>query len=192
MSIILKRAELYEKNIRSINIDSLSGLKNRNSYESRIENINENEGQLIYGLFDLFRLKYINDNYGHSLGDAYIKETAKILTKYWPEYKEDNNSNNPYKKNKTGHCVYRIGGDEFVLLTNNEKIELTKIKAQLAAEEVSMMNLGVDEYLPLGLNYGITIHTPESSIRKAYMAADILLSENKRKTYEKHNIERRK
>ena len=192
MSIILKRAELYERNIRSINIDSLSGLKNRNSYESRIENINENEGQLIYGLFDLFRLKYINDNYGHSLGDAYIKETAKILTKYWPEYKEDNNSNNPYKKNKTGHCVYRIGGDEFVLLTNNEKIELTKIKAQLAAEEVAMMNLGVDEYLPLGLNYGITIHTPESSIREVYMDADILLSENKRKTYEKHNIERRK
>ena len=55
-----------------------------------------------------------------------------------------------------------------------------------------MMNLGVDEYLPLGLNYGITIHTPESSIREVYMDADILLSENKRKTYEKHNIERRK
>ena len=183
LEIILKRAETYEKNVKAINIDLLTELNNRNSYETTIQNLDEKSDGLVYGLFDLFRLKYVNDNYSHELGDVYIQETAKILSKYWPKDQNDNT---------TGHCVYRIGGDEFVLLTTNESIELAKIKAALAAEEVRMINLGVAEELPLGLNYGIVEHIAGDKIKNTYVNADIIMASDKEKMYTKFNIERRK
>ena len=46
-------------------MDLLTGLDNRNSYEIRINGIDESNDNLVFGLFDLFRLKYVNDNYSH-------------------------------------------------------------------------------------------------------------------------------
>lgn len=92
---------------------------------------------------------------------------------------------------KTGHTVYRTGGDEFILLTNSEKIEMTKVKAMLAAEEVSMFDLGIDG-LPLGLNYGVVKHDWSSSIKETYEQADKAMSENKERMYETFELERRR
>ena len=192
MEIILKRAEMYEKNTTAINKDTLTGLNNRNSYENTIKQINGDNVEFVYGLFDLFRLKYVNDNYSHDLGDKYIVSVAKILNKYWPEYEVEIQDNDSHKNVKTGNCIYRVGGDEFVLISTNEAIALTKIKAALAAEEVSMLNLGTKENLPLGLNYGIVTHNPNSTIKESYVSADEIMSEDKKKMYTKYGLERRK
>ena len=191
LEIILKRAESYEHNMKAINIDLLTELDNRNSYETNIKNLDVKNDGLVYGLFDLFRLKYINDNYSHELGDIYIKETAKILHKYWPKYQIDI-VNGVEKKVNTGHCVYRIGGDEFALITTNENVEFTKIKASLAAEEVRMLNIGLEIESPLGLNYGIVKHVAGDTIKNTYVNADSIMASDKDKMYTKYNIERRK
>lgn len=188
--VILKRAEIHERNMKAINMDLLTELENRNSYEKRIQNINDSEGELVFAIFDLFRLKYVNDNYSHSLGDEYIKKAAKILKKYWPSSVK-NIVDGVEKDIKTGHTVYRTGGDEFILLTNSEKIEMTKVKAMLAAEEVSMFDLGIDG-LPLGLNYGVVKHDWSSSIKETYEQADKAMSENKERMYETFELERRR
>ena len=164
VSIIAKKAELYEKNLKLIYSDILTGLDNRNSYEERISNLKEIENNLVFGLFDLFRLKYVNDNYSHAMGD---RNCSSLF-----------------------NCLYRVGGDEFVLLSNSELIESSLDKAKQASEEVSSIDLGVK--LSLGLNYGIVYHNSSCFLENTYMNADEILSIDKKKMYKKLGLERRK
>lgn len=192
MQIILKRAASYERNIKAITTDLLTGLDNRNSYEMRLQKLNEADEQLIYGIFDLFRLKYVNDNYSHNIGDNYIKGAANILSKYWPKEKTIVDSNGIEKHLETGHCIYRIGGDEFALLSNSDDLSISNMKAQLAANEIGLIDLGIKEKCPTGLNYGVVHHIPGDYMKNTVARAEEIMHENKRKMYLKYNIERRK
>ncbi len=86
-------------------IDKLTSLKNRNAFELNINNTNAKRNLNNIGIvvIDLNKLKYVNDTLGHSYGDDYIKLVATVLK---------NTANN----NSIG---YRIGGDEFVVISNN-------------------------------------------------------------------------
>lgn len=53
--------------------------------------------------FDLNNLKTINDKYGHQIGDLAIETLSGILNQFTSE--------------KT--CVYRVGGDEFLVIVEN-------------------------------------------------------------------------
>ena len=192
MQIIIKRAISYEWNTNAVNTDLLTGLDNRNSYEMRMRSFNNEDNNLVFGIFDLFRLKYVNDNYSHGKGDVYIKETAKILNKYWPKEKVKITDDGMEQVTNIGHCVYRVGGDEFVLLTNVEKLELSSIKGELARDESSMIDLEIGEKILLGLNYGIVRHTPGDTLKQTFMKADELLQEDKRQMYKKYNLDRRR
>jgi len=192
MQIILKRAASYERNTKAVTTDLLTGLDNRNSYEMRLRSINEEDNNLVLAIFDLFRLKYVNDNYSHEKGDTYIKEAAKILNKYWPKEKVKTNDDGTETAIKTGHCVYRVGGDEFVLLTNVESMQLATIKCGLAKKEADMIDLNVGEGLPLGINYGITKHNPGESIKETFTRADGMMQAEKTAMYKQYKLERRR
>ena len=189
--VVLKRAETYYRNTQAMSIDLLTGLDNRNSYESRVQGLNESEKGLVFGIFDLFRLKYVNDNYNHAIGDKYIKEAANILKKYWPKHKVFTNEDGTESFVDTGDVVYRVGGDEFVVLTK-ENIELTKLKATLANEELKQIDLGVGENIVIGLNSGIVHHEPGDKIKNTVAAADQIMNEDKKRMYQENGLERRK
>ena len=55
---------------------------------------------------DINNLKYINDNFGHKTGDEYIKGCCNILS-----------ANCKYSD------VYRIGGDEFMIILQGKDLE---------------------------------------------------------------------
>ena len=120
-------------------------------------------------------LKTINDTYGHAAGDEALITLALCFT----------------KAIRARQSVYRIGGDEFVLITSKDNIDLVNLKARLAAEEVSMMDLGVKD-LPLGLNHGVVNHRKEDVVKTTYINADQLLSNDKRDMYVRYGIERRR
>ena len=50
-------------------------------------------------MMDINNLKYINDTYGHKNGDQYIKGCCRVLS-----------------KNCKMSPIYRVGGDEFVVI----------------------------------------------------------------------------
>lgn len=54
-------------------------------------------------MVDVNNLKYVNDTYGHKYGDGYIKGCCNLIC-------------NVYKRSP----VYRVGGDEFVVILRNE------------------------------------------------------------------------
>ena len=192
MQIILKRAASYERNTKAVTTDLLTGLDNRNSYEMRMQSINEDDDNLVLAIFDLFRLKFVNDNYTHAVGDIYIKSVGKILNKYWPKQKIIMNDDGTETFIETGHSVYRYGGDEFVLLTTAEDLQLTTIKAGLASDEGNMIDLNVGTSLPIGVNYGVVQHMAGAPIKETFIRADEIMHEDKNKMYIKYNLSRRR
>lgn len=85
--------------------DQLTGCLNRKALESIDISFKTDVGAIVY--FDLNDLKPINDNYGHIIGDEYLVAFSNILLRFVNE----------------DITVYRVGGDEFVLIANNHSKE---------------------------------------------------------------------
>lgn len=97
-------------------VDGLTEVGNRTAYIERKEEllaIGENFG-LAIAMFDVNNLKKVNDSLGHSAGDELIKVSARII-------QDSFGSLGP---------VYRIGGDEFVVLFQSEHPESSYEKAK--------------------------------------------------------------
>lgn len=96
--------------------DGLTEVGNRTAYQEYIENIQErldNMEQISVGMvmFDINDLKITNDKRGHLVGDQLIKQCARLIEESF---------------NGIEDRVFRIGGDEFVVLevTQNTEISL--------------------------------------------------------------------
>lgn len=191
--IILERLEQFEKIQRSAYEDGLTGLYNRQKYKEKVGEIDRDlESPCVIAIFDLFRLKFINDNYSHQLGDQYILDAANILKKYFPEHIASYDKNGNVKYIPTGTTVYRIGGDEFLIISKTETEDLVNAKAQLAAEDVRKLSFAVQENIPVGLNYGISSRVAYEKSEEIFEAADKALQNDKREMYQALGLERRK
>ena len=153
--------------------DELTGLYNRryfNNEMKRLHNSRKYPLSLIVG--DLNKLKFINDNYGHSMGDKYIKVTARILK----------------ETIRTEDVVARIGGDEFALIlpeTNNEK---AKDITERIINNIEEKNSDDDLPVPLSIALGYeTINSSEEDIEKCYSRADKKMYKQKFKDRNKNN-----
>lgn len=88
--------------------DSLSGLFNRRQFDqdTRALKFRRATDNHILVLIDIDDFKLINDTYGHTEGDRVIKEIGSRLNRYL----------------RDSDRAYRIGGDEFAILTNSYAI----------------------------------------------------------------------
>ncbi|MBO4276986.1 MAG: GGDEF domain-containing protein, partial [Clostridia bacterium] len=84
--------------IHMARIDPLTQLLNRQSYYRVINSNSEHVSAAVS--VDMNELKYINDTYGHDDGDKALTAVAGVLTAH----------------RGNGGTVYRVGGDEFVIL----------------------------------------------------------------------------
>lgn len=103
--IIKKRLKSNEK-IKSSKIDSMTKAYNRNTYEEILKEYEMHPEKcvgLYFAVCDLNHLKYINDNFGHSFGDDAIIRCGSLLLRACDSNRENK--------------VYRIGGDEFVVVS---------------------------------------------------------------------------
>ena len=92
---------------RLATLDSLTGIRNKTAFDRQkqilAEEIASGETEFGFALLDLNNLKFINDNYGHEKGDIAIKNLCHIVCEVF--------DHSP---------VFRVGGDEFVVLLKNE------------------------------------------------------------------------
>ena len=89
-------------------LDALTGLGNRNAYYEVIDELdykikNGNKPSFSVIVFDINGLKRINDTFGHDNGDIAIINTGNFIKESFGE-----------------DCVYRIGGDEFAVILEND------------------------------------------------------------------------
>lgn len=93
-----KRTLTDELTVKSY-LDPLTGLRNRLAYDEALGYLLGKEIPTCVGFLDLNGLKWINDNLGHDMGNKALRRVCEILLKYiQKEY------------------VYRISGDEFVII----------------------------------------------------------------------------
>ena len=126
--------KLMEERLRYLSeIDILTGLYNRYSFEEKIKELNYEE-YLPLGIImgDVNGLKLVNDTLGHLEGDNLLKSISKIL--------KDICNPNAY--------VFRWGGDEFIILVPNcnelksEKI-ITSITKECEQAQYKFMQLSI-------------------------------------------------
>ena len=109
----IRREEEYEKELgtaRDIaNRDSMTGVKSKHAWGEKEKEVNDSikagtSDPFAVIVCDVNGLKHINDTLGHKAGDEYIRSASELIC-------------NVFKHSP----VFRIGGDEFVvLLTGND------------------------------------------------------------------------
>lgn len=107
ISLALENKQLNNILIYNNYYDNLTGLFNRNKYLDDIQKLSFKDEKIGILFMDINGLKNINDLYGHLYGDEILKEAADIL--------------------RATFCqsdIYRIGGDEYVVLAFNMKEDI--------------------------------------------------------------------
>lgn len=151
--------------------DSLTGILNRSGFfyalEELLADVRSKEINGAVMLLDLDGFKAINDQCGHSAGDAVLKEIAARLTQCV----------------RAADTVARIGGDEFgIALASVATDESVERVARDVIESISSLRLPARPELRLGVSIGICLlPDPRFSIAEEIMdEADRLMYQAKR------------
>ncbi|NCB74530.1 MAG: diguanylate cyclase [Clostridia bacterium] len=104
--------------------DHLTGLYNRRFFELALKSIDaEVNLPISIIMFDINGLKLVNDSFGHDSGDALLIKAAETIKKACRE--EDS--------------IFRIGGDEFVVIlpkaTTDDALQISNLIKELASKE---------------------------------------------------------
>lgn len=143
-------------------IDQLSGCKNRRGLTYELEKYS---GQVIFALLtDIDNFKEINDKYGHDIGDLFIVNFAKIL-----------------QSNFGINNVFRIGGDEFFIISNCDPLDVCLKKFEISCNEIGDISFVANANLKMTTSAGYTyrIINNEEDFNQIYKSLDIALYASK-------------
>jgi diguanylate cyclase len=110
MQYSIERKRYQEQLEHQANYDALTGLPNRNLLHDRLKQAvyAQRQARAIAVVFiDLDHFKFINDSLGHSAGDKLLQQIADRLR----------------EAVRDGDTVSRLGGDEFILVLNDQQNE---------------------------------------------------------------------
>lgn len=126
--------KLYQERLEYLSYtDILTGVKNRTCFQEKEKEFSEKEHMplgVIMG--DANGLKLVNDTFGHNEGDRLLRDIATVLKNTCENRGE----------------VFRIGGDEFVVLIPNADIEMcdwmiNKIEKACAQYDNDLFNISI-------------------------------------------------
>ncbi|MDP3275667.1 MAG: sensor domain-containing diguanylate cyclase [Deltaproteobacteria bacterium] len=146
--------------------DNLTGLHNRNYFETERSSLEERSVAVGIAIVDVDGLKVVNDREGHHAGDRLIVRVASALRRASPP---------------EGMLV-RLGGDEFLMLivgaSMADMLSRREALTQAVNEENSLRNPGDPE---LSISIGVAVSEPgRGSISTALEQADKRMYEDKR------------
>jgi len=153
--------------------DSLTNIKNRRYFDSRLEEtykeIQRDGKNLAIMMIDVDFFKAYNDNYGHGKGDEALKKVAKALE-------------NALKR--PTDLVARYGGEEFVVLLKNiNKDGLKKVALQILQsvknENIEHNYSSVAPYITVSIGVALYDIKTKKSISYIIQTADDALYEVK-------------
>ena len=155
-------------NRQKLMFDTLTGARSRLSYEeileqefSRWERYRE---AFSFAIFDIDHFKNVNDRFGHNAGDKALRIVAELMNKHI----------------RKTDFLFRIGGEEFVLLLPKTELQhatplVDKIRNSVGESKFHFKQ----EQLKLTMSGGLTTVSPLDSAEDLYERADKALYEAK-------------
>ena len=142
-------------------IDALTGIQNRNSFNKDVRALSETDAASLACIYlDVNGLHEINNLHGHRAGDTMLKTVAAILLE----------SFSPTE-------VYRIGGDEFVVLCKDIACQMVQRGLEEVCEGVELAGYSISvglEWRETGLEINEIIQAAEKGMqlhKEEYYAA---------------------
>ena len=152
------------ENARQLSMeDALTGIRNRRGCEFYLSQAMQDvhiKQNLTLMLLDLDGFKTVNDTYGHAAGDKVLKTLAKRLQS---------------ATRKASDVVGRIGGDEFVVILNEESEHQaqTEKTAKAIIERVCQpIEIDAEHRFSLGVSIGIARAAHYEEMEALFKAAD--------------------
>ncbi len=159
--------------------DQLTQLPNRMLYNDRLNQTiilaERNKSQFSIFFIDLDKFKFVNDTFGHEIGDKLLINVAKIITRC-------------IRKSDT---VARLGGDEFTVILPGSDSHYDKLAVGLIAEKIIQRlseTLIIDDHeLNIGASIGIAIYPQDGlGISSLNKHADIAMYHAKEQGRSQH------
>jgi len=126
-------------------VDALTGLYNRRYFDEQLKHewkrAVRNQTAIIMIIMDIDNFKAVNDTFGHLAGDAFLKNTAALLTRVFQ---------------RSTDIVARYGGEEFVVVLPGETLEMAnafaeKIRSHMANHSLTYNNHAIRTTISMGI-----------------------------------------
>lgn len=173
MRVRERTRELFEANLkleRLAHTDVLTGLANRRQFiamsEIEIARAHRSGRALSLIVCDIDLFKQINDGYGHAVGDKAIRHVAGRLLEGVRQI----------------DVVARFGGDEFVILLPDIKLEEACVVAERLRESLSSAGLLLEDgrEVPITVSIGVaTMEEGDEALEALFHRADVGLYQAK-------------
>lgn len=127
-------------------IDPLTSVYNKETTQAFIEQKLKNKESAVFLILDVDAFKAVNDNYGHAVGDKVLAQLGKLFKNHF----------------RQTDIVGRIGGDEFIILIQDENIAESRIRSllekvnELKIEELQGFTLSISIGIAFAPNHGTT------------------------------------
>jgi len=148
--------------------DPLTGAYNRKWFSDYYlkDDLFVNDGFIVF--IDLDKFKFINDNYGHIVGDQILKYLVNFLQKELDNPAVD---------------ILRYAGDEFIVLFNKNKSSILNPDKKMKETQDKLSKLVLTsskiKKLQFSFSYGITPFKKEDNIEDILVIVDKLMYKNK-------------
>jgi len=145
---------LKEKLVTLSIIDSLTGAFNRRYLDEQLHASILNRDNATLLLLDIDHFKQVNDQFGHEMGDRVLRDIVECM-----------------KKNSRQHdLVFRMGGEEFVMLLPNTELLPAEVYANFLRVELAKILIGTSNNnitVSIGLSELSTHQSTDDWLRQA-------------------------
>ena len=153
--------------------DALTGIRNRNAYEEEVRKLDWDIDSFTapefgIAMIDLNFLKKINDTYGHEKGNMAIIKLCQIVCRTF--------QHSP---------VFRIGGDEFVVILKgedfNNRYRLTQMFKDRLQELADDKELPYWEQVSAAIGFAVYDKRTDRNVNNVFKRADQVMYEEKKR-----------
>ena len=169
---LLSSREETKKMAILANQDGLTGVHNKVAYNSEVSRIDKeirNKEKLNFAvvMIDLNYLKEVNDAYGHDTGDVALIKLASMICDTF-----------------TLSPVYRVGGDEFVVICRGKDYQrimsLVLAFKKKVEESIADSDIHDGDHISAAIGYAIFDQKIDRTVSNVFKRADKAMYENKR------------
>lgn len=163
---LIKAGKEAESIREEAELDGLTRIKNRRCFEEELAKIPASEYEkYAVVMFDLNDLKKMNDMYGHGMGDCYLIISTEIIRDMFQEFGE----------------LYRIGGDEFCLLSDSlTQEEYAKREQRMCSWMGSLKGSQVKKFMKVASGYANYNKNRDVSLQDIIERADKRMYQRKK------------